>query len=59
MYEYSLTSYLEVFKSSLTKTREKINGGFKSSTEDNKGEHDKSFKNIVAKFVNDLTLAVY
>ena len=36
MYEYSLTSYLEVFRSSLAKTREKNNCGSSTSTDDSK-----------------------
>ena len=59
MYEYSLTSYLEVFRSSLAKTREKNNCGSSTSTDDSKHGHDKSLQNTITEFVNDLTLAVY
>jgi dynein heavy chain len=54
-----LTSYLEVFRSSLAKTREKNNCGSSTSTDDSKHGHDKSLQNTITEFVNDLTLAVY
>ena len=59
MYEYSLTSYLEVFKTSLAKTRQNNNSGLNASKEAGEDDDNKSFYDNITRFVNDLTFAVY
>jgi len=63
MYEYSLSSYLEVFKLSLTKTRLKNDNVSAAAAALKGGEENDTAENIFAKdigrFVDELTLAVY
>ena len=59
MYEYSLTSYLEVFKTSLAKTRQNNNSGLNASKEAGEDDDNRSFYDNITRFVNDLTFAVY
>ena len=59
MYEYSLTSYLEVLKPRSQKHDENNNSGLNASKEAGEDDDNKSFYDNITRFGNDLTFAVY